>query len=66
MVKINDKICPPGRTIYAKCEFFNPLSAASRTVWLSVSLKLLKRRANSSLEIPSLRLSRVIPESLLR
>ena len=27
LVKISDKICPPGRTIYAKCEFFNPLSS---------------------------------------
>lgn len=26
-VKINDRLCPPGRTIYAKCEFFNPLSS---------------------------------------
>ena len=24
MVKISDRICPPGRTIYAKCEYFNP------------------------------------------
>ena len=27
MVKISDKICPAGRTIYAKCEYFNPLSS---------------------------------------
>ena len=29
-VKISDEICPKGRTIYAKLEFFNPLSSASR------------------------------------
>lgn len=27
MVKISDKISPPGRTIYAKLEYFNPLSS---------------------------------------
>jgi len=27
MVKLSDKICPVGRTIYAKCEYFNPLSS---------------------------------------
>jgi len=26
-VKLNARLCPPGRTIYAKCEFFNPLSS---------------------------------------
>lgn len=26
-VKINDRLCPAGRTIYAKCEFFNPASS---------------------------------------
>lgn len=26
-VKINDKLAPPGRTIYAKCEYFNPASS---------------------------------------
>ena len=27
VVKINDRMCPKGRTIYAKCEYFNPLSS---------------------------------------
>ena len=27
LVKVSDRICPPGRTIYAKCEYFNPLSS---------------------------------------
>jgi hypothetical protein len=36
MVKINDKICPPGRTIYAKCEFFNPLSSVKDRLALSI------------------------------
>lgn len=27
MVKLSDKICPTGRTIYAKLEYFNPLSS---------------------------------------
>jgi len=26
-VKINAAMCPPGRTIYAKCEYFNPCSS---------------------------------------
>eukprot|EP00930_Biecheleria_cincta_P076274 TRINITY_DN6348_c0_g1_i3.p1 TRINITY_DN6348_c0_g1~~TRINITY_DN6348_c0_g1_i3.p1 ORF type:complete len:373 (-),score=75.18 TRINITY_DN6348_c0_g1_i3:169-1287(-) len=26
-VKISDAMCPPGRTIYAKCEYFNPMSS---------------------------------------
>merc|ERR550514_793751 len=26
-IRINDAMCPPGRTIYAKCEYFNPLSS---------------------------------------
>lgn len=26
-VKINERMCPPGRTIYAKLEYFNPLSS---------------------------------------
>lgn len=26
-IKLSDAISPPGRTIYAKCEFFNPLSS---------------------------------------
>ena len=29
-VKISDEICPKGRTIYAKLEYFNPLSSVSR------------------------------------
>lgn len=26
-VKISDKLCPAGRTIYVKCEYFNPVSS---------------------------------------
>merc|ERR550514_2555059 len=26
-IRINDAMCPPGRSIYAKCEYFNPLSS---------------------------------------
>ena len=29
-VKISEEICPKGRTIYAKLEYFNPLSSAPR------------------------------------
>jgi len=36
VVKINDKLCPPGRTIYAKCEFFNPLSSVKDRLALSI------------------------------
>ena len=36
VVKISSKTCPPGRTIYAKCEFFNPLSSAKDRLALAV------------------------------
>merc|ERR1719487_2174331 len=35
-VKISDKLAPPGRTIYAKCEFFNPLSSVKDRLALAV------------------------------
>jgi cysteine synthase A len=35
-VKISDKTAPKGRTIYAKCEFFNPLSSVKDRLALSV------------------------------
>ncbi|KAL7544868.1 hypothetical protein ACHAWF_008229 [Thalassiosira exigua] len=36
MVKISDRICPAGRTIYAKCEFFNPLGSVKDRLALSI------------------------------
>lgn len=36
MVKISDRLCPEGRTIYAKCEYFNPLSSVKDRLALSV------------------------------
>jgi len=36
VVKISDKTCPPGRTIYAKCEFFNPLSSVKDRLALAI------------------------------
>lgn len=36
MVKISDRICPPGRTIYAKCEYFNPLSSVKDRLALAI------------------------------
>jgi cysteine synthase len=35
-VKISDKTAPAGRTIYAKCEFFNPLSSVKDRLALAV------------------------------
>jgi cysteine synthase A len=35
-VKISDKTAPAGRTIYAKCEFFNPLSSVKDRLALSI------------------------------
>jgi threonine synthase len=29
-------MCPPGRTIYAKCEFFNPLSSVKDRLAVSI------------------------------
>mmetsp|Transcript_8867 Transcript_8867/g.19178 ORF Transcript_8867/g.19178 Transcript_8867/m.19178 type:complete len:403 (+) Transcript_8867:51-1259(+) len=36
MVKVSDRICPEGRTIYAKCEYFNPLSSVKDRLALSI------------------------------
>ncbi|KAL7497304.1 hypothetical protein ACHAWT_006146 [Skeletonema menzelii] len=36
MVKISNKLCPEGRTIYAKCEYFNPLSSVKDRLALSI------------------------------
>lgn len=36
LVKISDRICPPGRTIYAKCEYFNPLSSVKDRLALGI------------------------------
>lgn len=36
VVKINDRLCPEGRTIYAKCEFFNPLASVKDRLALSI------------------------------
>jgi len=36
VVKINDRMCPPGRTIYVKCEFFNPLASVKDRLALSI------------------------------
>jgi len=35
-VKINERMCPPGRTIYAKLEYFNPLSSVKDRLALAV------------------------------
>mmetsp|Transcript_113 Transcript_113/g.149 ORF Transcript_113/g.149 Transcript_113/m.149 type:complete len:374 (-) Transcript_113:122-1243(-) len=36
MVKISDRLCPEGRTIYAKCEYFNPLSSVKDRLALAI------------------------------
>merc|ERR1712087_73453 len=36
MIKISDRICPQGRTIYAKCEYFNPLSSVKDRLALAI------------------------------
>ena len=36
LVKISNRICPEGRTIYAKCEYFNPLSSVKDRFALAV------------------------------
>ena len=36
LVKISNRISPIGRTIYAKCEFFNPLSSVKDRLALSI------------------------------
>ena len=36
LVKISSRTCPPGRTIYAKCEYFNPLSSVKDRLALAI------------------------------
>ena len=36
IVKISEKMCPPGVEIYAKCEFFNPLSSVKDRLALAI------------------------------
>lgn len=36
LVKISEKLAPAGRTIYAKCEFFNPLSSVKDRLALAI------------------------------
>jgi len=36
VVKISDKLAPPGVTVYAKCEFFNPLSSVKDRLALGI------------------------------
>lgn len=36
LIQINDKLCPDGRTIYAKAEYFNPLSSVKDRLALSI------------------------------
>ena len=36
LVKISDRICPAGRTIYAKCEYFNPLYSVKDRLALAI------------------------------
>mmetsp|Transcript_2917 Transcript_2917/g.8198 ORF Transcript_2917/g.8198 Transcript_2917/m.8198 type:complete len:423 (-) Transcript_2917:1403-2671(-) len=36
MIKISDRLCPDGRTIYAKAEYFNPLSSVKDRLALSI------------------------------
>ena len=36
LVKISNRICPEGRTIYAKCEYFNPLSSVKDRLALAI------------------------------
>lgn len=35
-VKINEKMCPPGRSIYAKCEYFNPASSVKDRLAIAI------------------------------
>ena len=35
-MKISDKMCPPGVTMYAKCEYFNPLSSVKDRLALAI------------------------------
>lgn len=43
VVKISDKLCPPGVEIYAKCEFFNPLSSVKDRLALAIIQDAEKR-----------------------
>jgi cysteine synthase A len=36
VVKISDKLCPPGVEVYAKCEYFNPCSSVKDRLALSI------------------------------
>jgi len=36
VVKISDKLCPPGVSMYAKCEYFNPLSSVKDRLALAI------------------------------
>ena len=36
LIKISDRLCPAGRTIYAKAEYFNPLSSVKDRLALSI------------------------------
>ena len=36
MIKLSERMCPPGRTIYAKAEYFNPLSSVKDRLALSI------------------------------
>ena len=36
VVKISEKMCPPGVTMYAKCEYFNPLSSVKDRLALAI------------------------------
>ena len=35
-VKLSEKLCPPGTTVFAKCEFLNPLSSVKDRLALAV------------------------------
>ena len=35
-MKISEKMCPPGVTMYAKCEYFNPLSSVKDRLALAI------------------------------
>ncbi|KAL1528392.1 hypothetical protein AB1Y20_009742 [Prymnesium parvum] len=43
VVKISDKLCPPGVEIFAKCEFFNPLSSVKDRLALAIIQDAEKR-----------------------
>ena len=36
VVKISDKLCPPGVDMYVKCEFFNPLASVKDRLALAI------------------------------